>query len=107
MSLWERLSGLIGSPVRPDIGRPASDHKIIGDVLAASQSHGNGVQYAAMLHPLTGRQRGGCPIDAEPAGHCWGARRLPQRGNRLRAMVSPVVGASAASTSSRSTHFTL
>jgi len=31
----------------------------------------------------------------------------PQRCNRLRAMDAPVVGASSASTSSRSTHFTL
>ena len=37
------------------------------------------------LHPLIGRQRGCFPGDAEPGGH-------PQRCNRLRAMVSPVVG---------------
>jgi hypothetical protein len=29
--------------------------------------HGSDLQ---MLHPLTGRQRGGYPIDAEPAGRC-------------------------------------
>jgi len=35
----------------------------------------------------------------------WGS--CSQRCSRLRAMASPVVGASCASTSSRSTHFTL
>ena len=63
-----------------------------------------GVQHAASYILLPGDSAAAIPLmqNLRLLGD-----RLPQRCSRLRAMVSPVVGASAASTSSRSTHFTL